>query len=246
MKHNCPKLGHLEAKTLNAMLRMRNVAKVYHNGTVALSCINLTVDKGELVFIVGPSGAGKSTLFKLINRKELPSSGEVWVGRKSVPDLKRSEIPFFRRNVGMIYQDFKLLPNKTTFDNIAFALEVIEASRREVLRQVPAVLELVGLRDKGKAYPHELSGGEQQRVSLARAIVNRPIILMADEPTGNLDPETSWGIMDLLVEINRRGTTVLMATHNKDIVNRMRRRVIALENGKVVRDEQRGAYDIES
>lgn len=231
---------------MNAMLRMRNVAKVYHNGTVALSSINLTVDKGELVFIVGPSGAGKSTLFKLINRKELPSSGEVWVGRKSVPDLKKGEIPIFRRNVGMIYQDFKLLPNKTTFDNIAFALEVIEASRREVLRQVPAVLELVGLRDKGKAFPHELSGGEQQRVSLARAIVNRPIILMADEPTGNLDPETSWGIMDLMVEINRRGTTILMATHNKDIVNRMRRRVIALENGKVVRDEQRGAYDIES
>lgn len=231
---------------MNAMLRMRNVAKVYHNGTVALSSINLTVDKGELVFIVGPSGAGKSTLFKLINRKELPSSGEVWVGRKSVPDLKKSEVPIFRRNVGMIYQDFKLLPNKTTFDNIAFALEVIEASRREVLRQVPAVLELVGLRDKGKAFPHELSGGEQQRVSLARAIVNRPIILMADEPTGNLDPETSWGIMDLMVEINRRGTTILMATHNKDIVNRMRRRVIALENGKVVRDEQRGAYDIES
>ena len=231
---------------MNAMLRMRNVAKVYHNGTVALSSINLTVDKGELVFIVGPSGAGKSTLFKLINRKELPSSGEVWVGRKSVPDLKKSEVPIFRRNVGMIYQDFKLLPNKTTFDNIAFALEVIEASRREVLRQVPAVLELVGLRDKGKAFPHELSGGEQQRVSLARAIVNRPIILMADEPTGNLDPETSWGIMDLMVEINRRGTTILMATHNKDIVNRMRRRVIALENGKVVRDEQRGAYNIES
>ncbi|MGI5852701.1 MAG: cell division ATP-binding protein FtsE [Bacillota bacterium] len=228
------------------MLRMRNVSKVYHNGTVALTSINLTVDKGEMVFIVGQSGAGKSTLFKLINRKELPTTGEVWVGRKSVPDLKKSEIPIFRRNVGMIYQDFKLLPNKTTFDNIAFALEVIEASRREILRQVPAVLELVGLRDKGKAYPHELSGGEQQRVSLARAIVNRPIVLMADEPTGNLDPETSWGIMDLLVEINRRGTTVLMATHNKDIVNRMRRRVIALEDGKIIRDEQRGAYDIES
>ncbi|HBE05517.1 MAG TPA: cell division ATP-binding protein FtsE, partial [Firmicutes bacterium] len=156
------------------------------------------------------------------------------------------EVPIFRRNVGMIYQDFKLLSNKTTFENIAFALEVVEASRREVLRQVPAVLELVGLRDKGKAYPHELSGGEQQRVSLARAIVNRPIILMADEPTGNLDPDTSWGIMDLLVEINRRGTTVLMATHNKDIVNRMRRRVIAMEHGKIIRDEQRGAYDIES
>lgn len=231
---------------MNAMLRMRNVSKVYHNGTVALTSINLTVDKGEMVFIVGQSGAGKSTLFKLINRKELPTTGEVWVGRKSVPDLKKSEIPIFRRNVGMIYQDFKLLPNKTTFDNIAFALEVIEASRREILRQVPAVLELVGLRDKGKAYPHELSGGEQQRVSLARAIVNRPIVLMADEPTGNLDPETSWGIMDLLVEINRRGTTVLMATHNKDIVNRMRRRVIALEDGKIIRDEQRGAYDIES
>ena len=231
---------------MNAMLRMRNVSKVYHNGTVALTSINLTVDKGEMVFIVGQSGAGKSTLFKLINRKELPTTGEVWVGRKSVPDLKKSEIPIFRRNVGMIYQDFKLLPNKTTFDNIAFALEVIEASRREILRQVPAVLELVGLRDKGKAYPHELSGGEQQRVSLARAIVNRPIVLMADEPSGNLDQETSWGIMDLLVEINRRGTTVLMATHNKDIVNRMRRRVIALEDGKIIRDEQRGAYDIES
>lgn len=230
---------------MNAMIRMKNVSKIYPNGTMALSGLNIHVEKGEFLFVVGPSGAGKSTLFKLVNRKELPSQGELWVWRKNVVQLKRKEVPMFRRNIGMIYQDFKLLPNKTVFENVAFALDVVEASRREVLRQVPAVLELVGLREKEKVFPSQLSGGEQQRVSLARAIVNHPMVLLADEPTGNLDPDTSWGIMELLVEINRRGTTVLMATHNRDIVNRMRRRVIALESGRIMRDEQKGAYGVE-
>lgn len=231
---------------MNAMIRLRSVSKVYPNGTVALHGINLLVEKGELVFIVGPSGAGKSSLFRLLNHKEMPTEGEIWVGRRNLLQMKRKEVPFFRRNIGVIYQDFKLLPGKTVFENVAFALEVVEASRREIMRQVPAVLDLVGLRDKEKAFPNQLSGGEQQRVSLARAIVNRPMILLADEPTGNLDPDTSWGIMELLVEINRRGTTVLMATHNRDIVNRMRRRVMALENGRLIRDEQKGAYGVES
>lgn len=229
-----------------AMIQLKNVSKVYPNGTMALCGINTHIEKGEFVFVVGASGAGKSSMFKLINRKETPTEGEVWVGRKDLARLKRREVPHFRRNIGTIYQDFKLLPNKTVFENVAFALEVVEASKREIMRQVPAVLELVGLPEKRDAFPSELSGGEQQRVSLARAIVNRPIILLADEPTGNLDPDTSWGIMELLIEINRRGTTVMMATHNREIVNRMRRRVIALDNGRVTRDEQKGAYGVES
>lgn len=227
------------------MIQVQNISKLYANGVLALSDVNLQIEKGEFVFLVGPSGAGKSTFMKLIIRREFPSEGAIYVARKNVAKLKPSEVPHFRRNIGVIFQDYKLLPNKTVYENVSFALEVIEASKREVARQVPAVLELVGLKDKAKVFPSELSGGEQQRVSLARAIVNRPLLLLADEPTGNLDPDTSWGIMDLLLEINKRGTTIVMATHNKEVVNRMRRRVIALENGKIARDEAKGVYAVE-
>jgi cell division transport system ATP-binding protein len=225
------------------LIQFQGVSKVYGNGAAALSGIELCIDKGEFVFLVGPSGAGKTTFIKLIIRRELPSAGHLYVGRKNLARMKDSEVPLFRRNIGVIFQDYKLLPNKTVFENVSFALEVIEASNKDILRQVPAVLELVGLKDKAKVFPSELSGGEQQRVSLARAIVNRPLLLLADEPTGNLDPDTSWGIMDLLLEISKRGTTVIMATHNKAIVDRMRRRVIALDGGKIIRDEQKGVYE---
>jgi len=202
------------------------------------------IDKGEFVFLVGPSGAGKTTFIKMIIRRELPTQGIVYIGRKNLNKMKESEVSVFRRNIGVIFQDYKLLPNKNVFENIAFALEVIEASRKDILKQVPAVLELVGLKNKAKVFPSELSGGEQQRVSLARAIVNRPLVLLADEPTGNLDPDTSWGIMDLLLEINKRATTIIMATHNKMIVDKMRRRVVALECGRINRDEQKGVYEL--
>ncbi len=225
------------------MIELHGVSKVYANGVVALNNIDISIEKGEFVFLVGASGAGKTTFMKLVNRRELATQGKVFVGRKNLSQMKNSEIPIFRRNIGTVFQDYKLLPNKTIFENVAFALEVIEASRREVLRQVPAVLDLVGLKDKARVFPSELSGGEQQRVSLARAIVNRPLLLLADEPTGNLDPDTSWGIMDLFLEINKRGTTIIMATHNKAVVDKMRKRVIALENGILARDEQKGVYE---
>lgn len=226
------------------MIQFQKVSKVYSNGATALNGVNLVVEKGEFLFLVGPSGAGKTTFMKLVIRRELPTEGCVYVGRKNLHLMKEHDLPVFRRNIGFVFQDYKLLPNKTVFENVAFALEVIEASHKDISKQVPAVLELVGLKDKAKVFPLELSGGEQQRVSMARAIVNRPILLLADEPTGNLDPDTSWGIMDLLLEINKRGTTIIMATHNKVIVDRMRRRVIALENGQVIRDEQKGVYEI--
>lgn len=226
------------------MIQFQNVTKIYSNGTTALDGINVFIEKGEFVFMVGPSGAGKTTFIKLIIRRESPTHGNIFVARKNLAQMKEREVALFRRNIGVIFQDFKLLPYKTVFENIAFALEVIEAPRKEILKQVPAVLDLVGLKDKARVFPSELSGGEQQRVSLARAIVNRPLLLLADEPTGNLDPETSWGIMDLLVEINKRGTTIIMATHNKLVVDRMRRRVVALENGQIIRDEPKGVYEI--
>jgi cell division transport system ATP-binding protein len=225
------------------LIQLQKVTKVYGNGVIALNNINISIEKGEFVFLVGASGAGKTTFMKLVNRRELATEGGVFVGRKNLSQMKESEIPIFRRNIGTVFQDYKLLPNKTVFENVAFALEVIEASKRDILRQVPAVLDLVGLKDKARVFPLQLSGGEQQRVSLARAIVNRPLVLLADEPTGNLDPDTSWGIMDLLLEINKRGTTVIMATHNKSVVDRMRKRVIALDSGVVARDEQKGAYE---
>jgi len=227
------------------LIQFQGVSKVYNNGVVALSDININIEKGEFVFLVGPSGAGKTTFMKLIIRRELPTSGMIYVANKNLNKMKLGEVPYFRRNIGFIFQDFKLLPNKTVFENVSFALEVIEASQREISRQVPAVLELVGLKDKAHIFPSELSGGEQQRVSLARSIVNRPHLLLADEPTGNLDPETSWGLMDLLLEINKRGTTIIMSTHNKGIVDRMRKRVIALDAGKMIRDEQKGVYGVE-
>jgi len=227
------------------LIQAHNLSRVYPNGVVALSNLTLSILKGEFVFMVGPSGAGKSTFIKMAIRAELPTEGSITVGRRNVALLKQREIPFFRRNIGVIFQDYKLLPNKTVYENVAFALEVTEAAPREITRQVPAVLELVGLAGKANVRPTELSGGEQQRVSLARALVNRPLLLLADEPTGNLDPDTSWGIMDLLLEVNKRGTTVVMATHNKEIVNRMRRRVIALDTGRMVRDEPKGVYAVE-
>ena len=224
------------------MIQMYQVSKRYPNGALALQNINLYIEKGEFVFLVGPSGAGKSTFMKLIIRRELPTSGQIIVGGRNVTRLRPWEIPRLRRSVGIVFQDFLLLPNKTAYENVAFALEVTEASPREIKRRVPAALELVGLKHKLSSLPHQLSGGEQQRVSLARSIVNNPLILLADEPTGNLDPDTSWEIMDLLCEINKRGTTVIMTTHNSNIVDRMKKRVIALENGIIVRDDQRGAY----
>ncbi|MGE5554095.1 MAG: cell division ATP-binding protein FtsE [Betaproteobacteria bacterium] len=224
------------------MIQLYNLSKTYPNGVVALTDVTLHIRKGEFVFLVGPSGAGKSSLMKLVIRQELPTSGQVLVAGRNVSRLRRHEVPYLRRRVGFVFQDFKLLPDRTVRENVAFALEVTEASHVEARRRVPAVLELVGLSDKADVYPHELSGGQQQRVSIARAIVNNPLVLLADEPTGNLDPETSFGIMELLAEINRRGTTVVMATHNREIVDRMRRRVIAIENGRVVRDEEKGTY----
>lgn len=224
------------------MIEFSSVTKIYGKNIVALDNVTFQIKKGEFVFIVGASGAGKSTIIKLLNREEDPTKGNLYVNGKSVVNIKRREIPFLRRTIGVVFQDFRLLQDKTVFENIAFAMRVIEASNKDIKKQVPQMLDLVGLSSKGQAMPNELSGGEQQRVALARAIVNNPTILIADEPTGNLDPETSWGIMELLDEINKRGTTVVMATHAKEIVDRMKKRVIAINDGKIVRDQQRGAY----
>jgi len=219
---------------------------VYNNGVKALDRINLFIDKGEFVFIVGPSGAGKSTIIKLIMREEVPTTGELIVNNFNVEKLKRKEIPYLRRSMGVVFQDFRLLPNKNVYDNVAFAMQVVEASPKEIRRQVPFILGMVGLSSKAKMYPHQLSGGEQQRVSLARALVNNPPVLIADEPTGNLDPDTAEDIIRLINDINKRGTTVIMATHAKEIVNEMKKRVIAIENGVIVRDEQKGVYGYET
>jgi len=224
------------------LIQLIDVTKVYANNVVALKDINLRVDRGEFVFVVGPSGAGKSTLIRLLFREEVATKGQVIVHGKNVARLRRSSIPLLRRTIGVIFQDFKLLPDRNAFDNVAFALEVTEAPRREIRRRVPAVLELVGLKDRAKAYPHELSGGEQQRVAIARAIVNGPSILVADEPTGNLDPDTSWGIMNLLQTLNRNGATIIMATHAKAIVNAMKKRVVAMDHGRIIRDQAEGVY----
>jgi cell division transport system ATP-binding protein len=224
------------------MIKLENVTKVYKGDVVALKDGSFEIGKGEFVFLVGPSGSGKSTLLRLLNREEQPQAGHIFVAGKDIGDLSSWKIPYLRRNIGSVYQDYKLLQNKNVYENVAFALEVIGRPRHVIKTQVPAILELVGLAKKQKNYPDELSGGEQQRVSIARAFVNRPLILLADEPTGNLDPDTSIEIMRLLDRINRTGTTVVMVTHDSNIVNQMRRRVIEIESGRIVRDQARGVY----
>ncbi|HEX9762670.1 MAG TPA: cell division ATP-binding protein FtsE [Acidimicrobiia bacterium] len=225
------------------MIRLESVTKVYEGGTIAANDVSLDIQKGEFVFLVGPSGSGKSTLIRLMLRDEPVTRGKIWVAGKDVTTLPRWKIPFLRRSVGTVFQDYKLLPNKTVTENVAFALEVLGRPRSVIAPQVVQVLDLVGLAEMGERYPRQLSGGEQQRVSVARAFVNRPPIMLCDEPTGNLDPKTSVGIMKLLDRINRTGTTIVMATHDHAIVDAMKRRVVALDYGKVTRDEATGRYE---
>jgi cell division transport system ATP-binding protein len=226
------------------MIKLENVTKHYMGGNVvALQNANAEINKGEFVFLVGPSGSGKSTFIRLLNHEEVPDQGRIFVAGKDIVKLSPWKVPYLRRNIGCVFQDFKLLPNRTVYENVAFALEVIGRPNNVIRSQVPAILELVGLADKDKNMPNELSGGEQQRVSIARAFVNRPLILLADEPTGNLDPNTSVGIMRLLDRINRTGTTVVMCTHDRSIVDSMRRRVLQLDRGVIVRDQARGVYE---
>jgi len=227
------------------VIEMQDVWKTYANGTHALQGVSVKIDRNEFVYIVGPSGAGKSTFMKLMYREEIPTKGQISINGFNIGKLKPRKIPYVRRNIGVVFQDFRLLPKMTAFENVAFAMEVIEAPKRHIKKRVMEVLDLVGLRSKANREPSQLSGGEQQRIAIARAIVNNPSVIIADEPTGNLDPETSWGIMQLLDEINFRGTTIVMATHNKDIVNTMRKRVIAIERGQIVRDQMRGEYGYE-
>jgi cell division transport system ATP-binding protein len=228
-----------------AMIVFEDVTKVYEPGVVALDDVSFLIEKGEFVFIVGASGSGKSTLVRLLLKELEPTEGKIIVGGRDLNRLKRKKIPMLRRNVGCVFQDFKLLPNRTAAENVAYALKVQGDSRNAIRRKVPEVLTLVGLADKMNSYPDQLSGGEQQRVSIARAVVNHPPLLVCDEPTGNLDPDTSVGIMQLLYRINRSGTTILMVTHDREMVDKMRRRVIALEDGRLARDERRGGYESE-
>jgi cell division transport system ATP-binding protein len=234
--------GAAVSSPASAMIIFDDVTKRYTASIVGLEHVTLQIDKGEFVFLVGPSGSGKSTFIRLILKELDVTSGNLIVGGKSIVSLKRSKVPILRRNIGCVFQDFKLLPNRTVYQNVAYALAVQGKSRAEIRRKVPDIIGLVGLADTSDRYPHELSGGEQQRVSVARAFVNHPPLLIADEPTGNLDPDTSVGIMQLLYRINRAGTTVVMATHDREMVDKMRRRVIQLENGRVVRDDRRGGY----
>ena len=228
------------------MIRLSDVVKEYESGTTALKGISLRIEDGEFVFLVGPSGSGKSTIIKLLTGEIVPTSGQIAVNGFSLTNIAERQIPLLRRSVGVIFQDYRLLPDKTVFENVAFAMQVIEAPRRLLQRNVTAVLDVVGLRDKFRCFPSQLSGGEQQRVAIARAIVNDPAIVIADEPTGNLDPETSWDIMDIFNRINLAGTPIVMATHDKTIVDTMRRRVIAIEDGHIVRDEAKGGYGYEA
>lgn len=227
------------------MLKMQDVSKVYDGGSVALQNVDIHIKPGEFVFVVGPSGAGKSTFIKMLFREVLPTTGSIFVNGKDILSMTPKEIPYLRRQLGIIFQDYRLLPDRTVYENIAFAMQVIETPRRKIKRRVLNVLDLVGLRHRANAYPNELSGGEQQRIAIARAIVNDPIMVIADEPTGNLDPETSWDIMEIFKEINATGTTIVMATHDKEIVDAMGKRVIAIENGHIVRDEANGVYGYE-
>lgn len=224
------------------MIQLYNIAKIYSNGVKALNDITLHIKKGEFVFLVGPSGAGKSSLIKIIFREEIATRGQILFNGKSIARLKPREAPYLRRRIGMVFQDFRLLPQKTVFENVAFAMEITGAARSAIRSRVPEVLAQVGLEHKEEMLPGELSGGEQQRVCIARAIINRPLVIIADEPTGNLDPDTSWGLMELFKKINEDGTTIVMATHAWDIVDNMKLRVIALEDGKIIRDQESGVY----
>ena len=224
------------------MIKIKSLSKKYSNGHIALDNIDLVISRGEFVYIVGPSGSGKSTLLKCIFRNEIPSSGSIFLDNYSLNGLSSKQVSYLRRNIGMIFQDFKLLQKRNVFENVAFALHIFGVARSTIRRKVLQSLELVGLQDKLNYYPSELSGGEQQRICIARAIVNNPPILLADEPTGSLDPDTSWEIMQLLSKINQRSTTVVVATHNKGIVDDLRKRVVALEYGKLIRDQQLGVY----
>lgn len=224
---------------------MDHVSKQYSTGVEALSDVSICIHKGEFVFVVGKSGSGKSTFIKLLLKELNPTEGRIFVGGRQVTNLKRKQVSLYRRKIGVVFQDFRLLKNKTVFENVAFAQEIIGMTKRDIARNVPIMLEMVGLKGKEKMYPHELSGGEQQRVAIARALINQPTILLADEPTGNLDPKTAWDIMMLLEEVNKMGTTVVVVTHNNDVVDVMQKRVINLEDGVLVRDEKKGGYQVE-
>lgn len=226
------------------MITLKNVTKEYDKGNTGLTNVSLDVEKGEFVFIVGKSGSGKTTLMKLLQKELEPTSGQIIVNGQNYKELKRKELPKLRRQMGMVFQDFRLLKDRTIFENVAFAQQVVEVPHRYIKHQVENMLEMVGLKDRMNAFPNELSGGEQQRVAIARALVNHPVLLLADEPTGNLDPVTAKGIMELLSEINKSGTTVLVVTHNKELVNEMGKRVILIEDGHIEQDEIRGSYDI--
>ena len=224
------------------MIEFRNVSKVYDTGTVAVHNASFVINKGDFAFLVGSSGSGKSTLIKLILKEEEATRGNIIINGRDITFLKQKRVPFLRRSMGVVFQDFRLLPDKTVYENVAFAMYIVKATPRHIRRQVPMVLSLVGLSAKAKMYPNELSGGEQQRVALARALVNNPSMIIADEPTGNLDPETAWDIMNLLNDINMRGTTVVVATHAKDIVDAMKKRVIQIDKGNIIRDDKKGGY----
>ena len=232
-------------KKVIPIIAMDHISKQYSTGVEALSDVSIRIHKGEFVFVVGKSGSGKSTFIKLLLKELNPTEGRIFVGGRQVTNLKRKQVPLYRRKIGVVFQDFRLLKNKTVFENVAFAQEIIGMTKRDIARNVPIMLEMVGLKGKEKMYPHELSGGEQQRVAIARALINQPTILLADEPTGNLDPKTAWDIMMLLEEVNKMGTTVVVVTHNNDVVDVMQKRVINLEDGVLVRDEKKGGYQVE-
>lgn len=232
-------------KKVIPIIAMDHVSKQYSTGVEALSDVSICIHKGEFVFVVGKSGSGKSTFIKLLLKELNPTEGRIFVGGRQVTNLKRKQVSLYRRKIGVVFQDFRLLKNKTVFENVAFAQEIIGMTKRDIARNVPIMLEMVGLKGKEKMYPRELSGGEQQRVAIARALINQPTILLADEPTGNLDPKTAWDIMMLLEEVNKMGTTVVVVTHNNDVVDVMQKRVINLEDGVLVRDEKKGGYQVE-
>ena len=232
-------------KKVIPIIAMDHISKQYSTGVEALCDVSIRIHKGEFVFVVGKSGSGKSTFIKLLLKELNPTEGRIFVGGRQVTNLKRKQVSLYRRKIGVVFQDFRLLKNKTVFENVAFAQEIIGMTKRDIARNVPIMLEMVGLKGKEKMYPHELSGGEQQRVAIARALINLPTILLADEPTGNLDPKTAWDIMMLLEEVNKMGTTVVVVTHNNDVVDVMQKRVINLEDGVLVRDEKKGGYQVE-